>query len=94
MNIKWNDFALIHKGTYTSSYFSDSANTIEIAGRYIGDIRVERSWKNWLVYLDVTNFLDKKYEEYRGCPGNERVFRLGMQWDFYRGKAASKGGIN
>ena len=43
---------------------------------------VERSWKDWLVYLDVTNFIDKKYEEYRGCPGHERIIRLGVQWDF------------
>ena len=84
MNIKWNDFALIHKGTYTSSYFSDSANNIEIPGRYIGDIRVERSWRDWLVYLDVTNFLDKEYEKYYGRPGNERVFRVGVQWVFRR----------
>ncbi|MDL1964539.1 MAG: TonB-dependent receptor plug domain-containing protein [Deltaproteobacteria bacterium] len=82
MNIKWNDFALIHKGEYTSSYYSDSANSIEIPGRYIGDIRVERSWRDWLVYLDVTNFLDKNYEKYYGKPGNERVFRLGVQRDF------------
>jgi iron complex outermembrane receptor protein len=82
LNIKWKDYSLIHKGTYTSSYFSDSANTIEMPGRYIGDIRVERSWKDWLVYLDVTNFLDKEYEKYYGKPGNERIFRLGVQWDF------------
>lgn len=69
-----------------------SANTIEIPGRYIGYIRVERSWKDWLVYLDVTNFLDKKYEKYHGRPGNERVLRVGVQRDFkgtseeYRGK--------
>ena len=79
MNIKWNDFALIHKGTYTSSCYSDSDNTIEIPGRYIGDICVERSWKDWLVYLDVTNFLDKDYEKYRGRSGAERIFRLGLQ---------------
>ena len=53
-------------------------NTIEMPGRYIGDIRVERSWKEWLVYLDVTNFLDKEYEKYYGRPGNERIFRLGV----------------
>ncbi len=82
MNIKWKDYSLIHKGTYTSSYFSDSANTIEMPGRYIGDIRLEHTWKDWLVYLDVTNFLDKHYEKYRGRPGAERVFRLGVQWDF------------
>ena len=45
----------------------------------IGDIRVERSWIDWLVYLETTNFLDKHYEKYRGRPGAERVFRLGMQ---------------
>lgn len=55
---------------------------MEIPGRYIGDIRVERSWRDWLVYLDVTNFLDKDYEKYYGRPGNERIFRLGVQWDF------------
>ncbi len=82
LNIKWKDYSLIHKGTYTSSYFSDSDNTIEIPGRYIGDIRVERSWKKWLVYLDVTNFLDKHYEKYFGRPGAERVFRLCVQRDF------------
>lgn len=82
MNIKWKDFSLIHKGTYTASYYSDSANTIEIPGRYIGDIRIERSWKDWLAYLDVTNFLDKEYEKYYGRPGNERIFRLGVQRDF------------
>ena len=82
MNIRWNDFALIHKGKYTSSYFSDSDNTIKIPCRYIGDIRVERSWKDWLVYLDVTNFLDKEYEKYYGRPWNERIFRLGVQWNF------------
>ena len=49
---------------------------------YVGDIRVERSWIDWLVYLGVTNFLDKDYEKYRGRPGNERIFRLGVQWDF------------
>ncbi len=63
INIEWNDFALIHKGKYTSSYYSDSANTIEIPGRHIGNIRVEGSWKDWLVYLNVTNFPDKKYEK-------------------------------
>lgn len=78
LNIKWRDFGLIHKGTYTSSYFSDSANSIEIPGRYVGDIRVERSWIDWLVYLGMTNFLDKDYEKYRGRPGNERIFRLGV----------------
>ena len=82
MNIKWKDYSVMHKGIYTSSYFSDSANTIEIPGRYIGDIRVEHSWKNWLVYLDVTNFLDKEYEKYHGKPGNERIFRLGVQRAF------------
>jgi outer membrane cobalamin receptor len=82
LNLKWRDFGLIHKGKYTSSYFDDSANTIEIPGRYIGDIRLEHTWENWLVYLNVTNFLDKKYEEYRGCPGHERIIRLGMQWNF------------
>lgn len=81
MNIRWNDFALIHKGRYTSSYLSDSYNTIKIPCRYIGDIRVERSWKDWLVYLDVTNFLDKEYEKYYGRPWNERIFRLGVQWN-------------
>ena len=84
LNLKWNDYSLIHKGIYTSSYFSDSANNIEIPGRYIGDIRVERSWRDWLVYLDVTNFLDKEYEKYYGRPGNERVFRVGVQWVFRR----------
>jgi iron complex outermembrane receptor protein len=82
LNLKWRDFGLIHKGTCTSAYFSDSANTIEIPGRYIGDIRVESSWKDWLVYLETTNFLDKHYEQYRGCPGAERVLRLGVQRDF------------
>lgn len=57
-------------------------DTDEIPGRYIGDIRVERTWKELLVYLDVTNFLDKKYEKYYGSPGNERIFRLGVQWNF------------
>ena len=56
--------------------------SIEIPGRYIGDICVERSWKDWLVYLDVTNFLDKECEKYYGRSGNERVFRLGMKRDF------------
>ena len=49
----------------------------------IGDIRLEYTWKDWLVYLDVTNFLDKYYEKYRRRPGNERIFRLGVQWDFW-----------
>ena len=79
LNIKWKGYAVIHKGTYTSSYYSDSANAIEIPGRYIGDIRVERSWRDWLVYLGVTNFLDKKYEKYHGRLGAERVFRVGIQ---------------
>ena len=35
LNIKWRGFGLIHKGTYTSSYFSDSVNSIEIPGRYV-----------------------------------------------------------
>ena len=78
LNLKWRAFGLIHKEKYTSSYFDDSANTIEMPGRYIGDIRVERSWRDWLVYLDVTNFLDKDYEKYYGRPGNERIFRLGL----------------
>lgn len=82
LNLKWNDYSLIHKGTYISSYYSDSANSIEIPGRYVGDIRVERSWKDWLVYLGATNFLDKDYEKYRGRPGNERILRVGVQWDF------------
>jgi outer membrane cobalamin receptor len=82
LNLKWRDFGLIHKGTYTSSYYSNSENTIEIPGRYIGDIRVERSWRDWLVYLETSNFLDKHYEKYRGRPGAERVFRLGVQRDF------------
>ena len=43
---------------------------------------MERSWKDWLVYLDVTNFLDKDYEKYYGRPGAERVFRLGVQRAF------------
>ncbi|MCK4390268.1 MAG: hypothetical protein KAV83_08545 [Desulfobacterales bacterium] len=64
------------------SYFDDSCNSIEIPGHYIGDIRVERSWKDWLVYLQTTNFLDKHYEKYRGSAGDERVFRLGVQCDF------------
>ena len=72
----------MHKGTYTSSCYSDSDNTIEIPGRHTGDISVERFWKELLVYLDVTNFLDKKYEKYCGRPGNERVFRLGVPWGF------------
>ena len=72
----------MHKGTYTSSYYSDSDNTIEIPGRYIGDIRVERSWKDWLVYLETTNLLDKHYEKYRGSPGDERIVRLGVQRAF------------
>ena len=80
--MKWQAYCLMHEGTYTSSYFSDSANTIEIHGRHIDDIRVERSWKIWLVYLDVTNFLDKDYEKYRGRPGNERILRVGVQWNF------------
>ena len=82
MNIKWNDFALIHKGEYTSSYYSDSANTIEIPGWYVGDIRLTRTWKDWLVYLETTNFLNKHYEKYRGRHGAERIFRIGFQWDF------------
>ena len=45
---------------------------------------MERFWKELLVYLDVTNFLDKKYEKYCGRPGNERIFRLGVQWVFRR----------
>jgi hypothetical protein len=45
----------------------------------IGDIRVERSWIDWLVYLETTNFLDKYYENHYGSPSYERVFRLGMQ---------------
>ena len=52
--------------------------SMEIPGRYIGDIRVERSWKDWLVYLETTNCLDKEYEKYYGRPGNERVFRQGL----------------
>ena len=82
LNLKWRAFGLIHKGKYTSSYFDDSANTIEIPGRYIGDIRLEHTWENWLGYLETTNFLDKHYEKYRGRPGAERVFRLGVQRDF------------
>ena len=72
----------MQKGKYSTSYYSDSANTVEIPGRYIGDIRLTHTWKNWLVYLDVTNFLDKEYEKYYGRPGNERIFRLGVQRDF------------
>jgi outer membrane cobalamin receptor len=56
-------------------------NAIYNLSRYsrpFGDIRVERSWRDWLVYLDVTNFLDKDYEKYYGRPGNERIFRLGV----------------
>ena len=64
------------------SDYSDLADTIEMLGRHIDDIRVERSWKIWLVYLETINFLDKKYEKYYGRPGNERVFRLGVQWSF------------
>ncbi len=56
--------------------------SMEIPGRYIGDIRVERSWRGWLVYVDMTNFMDKDYEKYYGRPGNERIFRLGVQWNF------------
>ena len=82
LNLKWRGFGLMQKGKYSSSYYSDSANTIEIAGRYVGDIRLTHTWKDWLVYLDVTNFLDKKYEKYCGKPGNERVFRQGLQWDY------------
>jgi hypothetical protein len=59
-----------------------SDNTIEIPGRHTGDISVERFWKDWLVYLETTNFLDKHYEKYRGRPGNERIIKVGMQWDF------------
>ena len=51
---------------------------MEIPGRYIGDIRVERSWKDWLVYLETTNCLDKEYEKYYGRLSNERVFRQGL----------------
>ena len=82
LNIKWKDYSLIHKGTYTSYYYSDSDNSIKMPGRYIGNIRVERSWRDWLVYLETSNFLDKHYEKYRGRPGAERVLRLGVQWDF------------
>jgi iron complex outermembrane receptor protein len=82
LNLKWRSFGLMQKGKYSSSYYSDSANTIEIAGRYVGDIRLTHTWKDWLVYVDVTNFLDKEYEKYYGRPGNERIFRLGVQWDF------------
>ena len=60
----------MQKGKYSSSYYSDSANTIEIAGRYVGDIRLTHTWKDWLVYLETTNFLDKHYEKYRGMVMN------------------------
>ena len=50
--------------------------------RYIGDIRLTHTWKDWVVYLETTNFLDKHYEKYHGKPGNERIFRLGVHWDF------------
>ena len=43
--------------------------SIEIPGRYVADIRLTHTWKNWLVYLETTNFLDKHYEKYRGPPG-------------------------
>jgi|LGVF01.1.fsa_nt_gb iron complex outermembrane receptor protein len=82
LNTKWEAFGLVHKGKYISFYYSDSANTIEIAGRYVGDISLEHTWKDWVVYMETTNFLDKHYEKYRGRPGAERVFRLGVQWDF------------
>ena len=49
------------------------------SGTSLCGICVERSWKDWLVYLDVTNFLDKDYEKYRGRSGAERIFRLGLQ---------------
>ena len=61
----------------------DYCTSIEIPCQYLCDIRVERSWRDWLVYLDVTDFIDKKYEKYYGRPGNERIFRLGVQWDFW-----------
>ena len=46
---------------------------------------MERSRKDWLVYLDVTNFLDKEYEKFWSRPGYERITRLGVQWDFEAG---------
>jgi len=79
---KWKNYSLTHKGRYTSSYYSDSDNLIEIPGRYLADIRIGYAWKNYYFYLDVTNLLDRAYETYYGRPGNKRIFRIGLQMDF------------
>ena len=78
LNLKWRAFGLIHKG----KYISNSTNTIDISGRYVGDIRLTHTWTDCLVYLDVTSFIDKEYKKYCGRPDNERIFRLGVQGNF------------
>ena|GEM_PF-4347401 len=35
LNMKWRAFGLIHKGEYTSSYYSDSDNTIEMIQEHL-----------------------------------------------------------
>jgi len=82
LNLKWKSFGLMHRGEWSSFYFSDSANTIKIPARYIGDIRLTYQLKECLAYIEITNFLNKHYEIFRGLPGQERIFRSGLQWNF------------
>ena|GEM_PF-2200723 len=79
---KYNNFSFMHKGIYTSSYYSNSANTEKQPGRYLADVRLTYTKKSWQMYLEATNLFDKDYEEYRGKPGYGRIIKAGMQWDF------------
>ena len=79
---KYNNFSFMHKGIYTSWYYSNSMNTEKQPGRYLADVRLTYTKKSWQIYLEATNLFDKDYEEYRGKPGYGRNIKVGMQWDF------------
>ncbi len=69
----------MHKGIYTSSYYSNSANTEEQPGRYLADVCLTYTKKSWQIYLESTNLFDTDYEEYRGKPGYGRNIKVGLQ---------------
>ena len=72
LTAKYNDFSFMHKGIYTSWYYSNSMNTEKQPGRYLADVRLTYAKKSWQIYLEATNLFDKDYEEYRGKPGYGR----------------------
>jgi iron complex outermembrane receptor protein len=46
---------------YVGSSFADTANTLLVPSRTLGDVAVHYEWQNWRLAVNLTNVTDETY---------------------------------